>query len=273
MPKMVSPPENWRPKTPASEATIELLLSDSPMQLPESYLDLLRVSNGGCAELSVSPWTIDFWAAENIKRLNHEYGVDEGAPNFLAFGSNLGEEVLAFDKRDGARSGVYMLPWYAPVEAYAFKVADSFEGLLAAIKGTFEQPYQSRTPARDRRVWEKDGKEMLRVKAGEFLYGEDGRKVSLPEFWIDKTPVTNAEFARFVSANGYETTAEQTGIGCANTGDKWEDVQGADWRHPGGPETDIRGKADHPVVQVSWDDAVAYARWAGKRLPKRQPAA
>ena len=119
-------------------------------------------------------------------------------------------------------------------------------------------------------MWEKDGKEMVRVPAGEFLYGDDRQKVSLPEFWIDKTPVTNGEFAHFVQVTGYKTTAEQTGIGCAYTGGKWEDAQGADWRHPGGPETDIQSKADHPVVQVSWEDAVAYARWAGKRLPTEQ---
>jgi len=133
-----------------------------------------------------------------------------------------------------------------------------------------EQGAQAHPPAQDRRLWEKDGKEMLRVEAGEFLYGEDKQKVTLPEFWIDRTPVTNAEFARFVDASGYRTTAEINGIGCANTGVKWEDVQGADWRHPGGPKTDIRNKGDHPVVQVTWEDAVAYVRWAGKRLPTEQ---
>ena len=102
------------------------------------------------------------------------------------------------------------------------------------------------------RLWEKDGKEMVGVPAGEFLYGEDRQKVKLPEFWIDRTPVTNAEFAQFVQATGYKTTAEQTGIGCACIDGKWEDVEGADWQHPGGPGTDIQGKADHPVVQVTW---------------------
>jgi hypothetical protein len=132
--QLISPPENWRPKASASQAAIEQLISDSHAELPEAYRDLLRVSNGGCAELSVSPWTIDFWAAEDVIRLNHEYGVNEGAPNLLAFGSNLGEEVLAFDRREGARSGVYMLPWHAPNETDALKVADSFERLVAAIK-------------------------------------------------------------------------------------------------------------------------------------------
>jgi len=131
---------------------------------------------------------------------------------------------------------------------------------------------ENRAPSssHDCRVWEKDGKQMLRVPGGEFLYGADRHKLSLPEFWIDRTPVTNAEFARFVEATGYRTTAEQTGIGCAYTGSQWEDIRGADWRHPGGPQTDIQNKADHPVVQVSWVDAAAYAEWAGKRLPTEQ---
>lgn len=122
----------------------------------------------------------------------------------------------------------------------------------------------------DCRIWVKDEKEMVRVPAGEFLYGDEKILISLPEFWIDKTPVTNSEFARFVKATGYRTAAEITGIGCANIGGKWQDTPGADWLHPGGPQTDIQTRADHPVVQVSWEDAAAYARWAGKRLPTEQ---
>ena len=104
-----------------------------------------------------------------------------------------------------------------------------------------------------------------------FLYGENKEKVRLGAYWIDKTPVTNAEFALFVQSTGYRTTAEQTGVGCANTGGKWEDIEGANWRYPGGHELGgIEGKTDHPVVQVSWGDAVAYDEWAGKRLPTEQ---
>ena len=121
------------------------------------------------------------------------------------------------------------------------------------------------------RIWPKDGKEMVFVPEGEFLYGESKERLSLSPFWIDKRPVTNAEFARFVQATGYITTAEGTGIGCANTGKRWEDIEGANWRYPAGPGFgDRESKADHPVVQVSWDDAAAYAKWAGKRLPTEQ---
>jgi formylglycine-generating enzyme required for sulfatase activity/tRNA A-37 threonylcarbamoyl transferase component Bud32 len=116
-------------------------------------------------------------------------------------------------------------------------------------------------------VWEKDGKQMVRVPAGEFLYGDKKQKKSLPEFWIDKAPVTNAEFARFAEATGRQTTAEKEGSGYAWTGKEWKETKGANWRHPGGPQTDIQGKMDHPVVLVSWHDAEAYAKWASKRLP------
>jgi sulfatase modifying factor 1 len=122
-----------------------------------------------------------------------------------------------------------------------------------------------------RRIWQKDGKEAVLVPEGEFLYGEKNEKISLPAYWIDKTPVTNGEFSRFVQATGYITTAEKTGVGCANIHGKWEDLQGASWRYPGGNELgDISNLEDHPVVQVSWEDAMAYATWAGKRLPTEQ---
>jgi formylglycine-generating enzyme required for sulfatase activity len=98
----------------------------------------------------------------------------------------------------------------------------------------------------DARVWEPDGKVMVRVPAGDFLYGDDKETRSLPEFWIDKTPVTNAEYARFVEATGRSVPKH------------WEG---------GEPPESI---ADHPVVYVNWDDATAYANWAGKRLPTEE---
>jgi sulfatase modifying factor 1 len=127
------------------------------------------------------------------------------------------------------------------------------------------------TLSRVRRIWPKDGKEMVFVPAGEFLYGKNKEKLELPDYWIDKTPVTNREFARFVQATGFKTLAELTGFGCAYTGEKWEDIKGANWRNPSGLGLEeIEKKADHPVIQVSWTDAIAYAKWAGKRLPTEQ---
>lgn len=120
-------------------------------------------------------------------------------------------------------------------------------------------------------------------------------------FWMDRHHVTNAQFRRFVEATGYRTTAElpvdwetlkvQLPPGTPRPPDSalvpgamvfvgtpavvdygdftrwWRYIPGADWRHPQGPGTSIDGKDDHPVVQVSYADALAYAQWAGKRLP------
>jgi len=118
-------------------------------------------------------------------------------------------------------------------------------------------------------------------------------RVHVDGFYIDKTDVTNGEFAAFVKATGYVTVAEQTpraedfpgappenlvagavvfsppnhAVPLNNHFQWWVYVHGANWRHPSGPASDIGGKDDYPVVQVAYPDALAYAKWAGKRLP------
>ncbi len=125
-------------------------------------------------------------------------------------------------------------------------------------------------------------------------------KVRVSGFWMDVHDVTNAQFRRFVEATGYVTTAEkkprwedlrvqlpagtprpddsalqagamvfvgtQTEVSLRDYSRWWRFVPGANWRHPEGPQSTIAGKDDHPVVQVSYEDAQAYAKWAGKRL-------
>jgi len=118
---------------------------------------------------------------------------------------------------------------------------------------------------------------MIFVPAGEFIMGSPGsegldnehpqRTVYLDAFRISKYEVTNRQFSQFIDATGYSTDAEKAGWGWAWTGEDWEQVEGADWRHPRGPGSRIGDKMDHPVVQVSWNDADAYCQWVGKRLP------
>lgn len=135
---------------------------------------------------------------------------------------------------------------------------------------------------------------MVLITGGEFVMGSDhdgapnverpAHRVRVDSFWMDEHEVTNAEFRRFVDATGYVTTAEKpprdvvepgslvfapptTAVPLDDSRKWWRWVQGASWEHPEGPQSNLDGRGDHPVVQVSWDDAVAYATWAGKRLP------
>ncbi|MBM0125044.1 formylglycine-generating enzyme family protein [Pimelobacter simplex] len=118
-------------------------------------------------------------------------------------------------------------------------------------------------------------------------YAGDGEgpvhEVEVSAFRLGTTTVTNAAFAAFVDATGHRTTAEAEGYSAvfhtdvaATVGDVlghspatpwWLGVRGADWRHPEGPRSGIEDRADHPVVHVSHDDALAFAHWAGRRLP------
>lgn len=127
--------------------------------------------------------------------------------------------------------------------------------------------------------------------------------VEIRGFWLDRTEVTNAQFQAFVDATGYQTIAERpvdweelklqlpegtpkpseemlqpgslvfvkprikSGDGPLPDLSWWQWTPGANWRHPEGPHSTIEGRDDHPVVHIAWPDAVAYANWAGKRLP------
>ena len=92
--------------------------------------------------------------------------------------------------------------------------------------------------------------------------------VRLRPFYMDVHPVTVGEFRRFVAATRYRTEAERFGSAAVYdpATDRWQLVAGATWQRPLGPSAPL-APTDHPVTQVSWNDAVAYARWAGKRLP------
>jgi formylglycine-generating enzyme len=136
------------------------------------------------------------------------------------------------------------------------------------------------------------------VPGGTFRMGADGfypeeapvHHATVAGFWMDRCPVTNADFARFVKATGYVTVAERAldpagapcttallapgsvvfrppGCGRHDRAAGWAFVPGACWRHPAGPGGTLDGLQEHPVVQVAWADAAAYAAWAGKEIP------
>lgn len=113
-------------------------------------------------------------------------------------------------------------------------------------------------PGSHRRISRADGKEQVWIPEGEFLYGEERLPVTLPGYWIDVTPVTQGEYQRFLQANPDDPVPFR---------DKPpSEPYNWDQEH----RTPPPGKERHPVVLVSWHDAVAYVEWAGKRLPTEE---
>ena len=142
---------------------------------------------------------------------------------------------------------------------------------------------------------------MVRIPGGTFRMGSDRHypeeapvhRVTVGEFFIDRTPVTNRQFKEFVKATGHVTVAEKTPkaedypgalphmlyagslvfspparvAGLKDWSQWWTFLKGADWRHPTGPKSNINALDNHPVVHIAFADALAYATWAGKELP------
>jgi formylglycine-generating enzyme required for sulfatase activity len=182
------------------------------------------------------------------------------------------------------------------------KVPDRFAIVKKNVPATGKQMGSAGKKNPDNMVW---------IEGGTFSMGADneqGRQDEYPKhpvklngFFMDITEVTNEQFAKFVKATGYITTAEkdvrwedlkkqlpagtpkpsaemlkaaslvfvptEQPVNLQDFSQWWQWTHGADWKHPKGPDSDIVGKEKSPVVHVSWDDANAYSKWAGKRLP------
>lgn len=143
---------------------------------------------------------------------------------------------------------------------------------------------------------------MVWIPGGEFWMGSDEpgftdarpwHRVYVDGFWMDKTEVTNEQFEKFVKATGHVTLAERAPtkeefpnappenlvagsvvfspptepVALDDHLQWWSYVKGANWRHPSGPESDLKGREKYPVVHIAYNDALAYCKWAGKRLP------
>lgn len=189
----------------------------------------------------------------------------------------------------------------ALLPAHAF-VCRAQEHKTSAFLPTKPNPVRPAGPAPSGMVW---------VPGGEFSMGSDDpramphggneamedagpvHRVYVDGFWMDKTDVTNEQFARFVAATGYVTVAERKPsasdfplapkdnlvpgsivfhppshpVSLDDPYQWWAYVPGANWRHPVGPHSSIKERENLPVVQIAYEDAAAYAKWAGKRLP------
>lgn len=177
-------------------------------------------------------------------------------------------------------------------ETHGFFVPTNTPAASHSTNASGARTHSENLPATNGMAW---------IPAGTFWMGaENGRddemplhQVTLDDFWIDKTEVSNEQFAKFVEATGYVTVAERKpdpkdfpgadpkmlvpgsvvfsppkeAVPLDDPSVWWRYVPGANWRHPEGPDSNINGKEKYPVVQVCWEDAAAYAKWAGKRLP------
>lgn len=199
------------------------------------------------------------------------------------------------------------------VIASAFQLFDPSEPTRAETKSTSLRQTEKFEPTRANsgRAIPAAPQGMVWIPGGEFSMGAndpansdavgmkttvDARlihRVYVDGFFMDKTDVTNAEFAEFVKTTGYVTVAERKpraedfsgappenlvagsivftpphhAVSLDNSYQWWRYVHGANWRHPLGPGSDIKGKEKYPVVHIAYEDAQAYAKWAGKRLP------
>ncbi len=175
-------------------------------------------------------------------------------------------------------------------------------GMQTAFQSTNESAAKPDGPAPEGMVWIPGGEfsmgtdtdaESLCALKGITEDASPVHRVRVKAFWMDEHEVTNAEFALFVKATGYVTIAEiaptkaefpdapeemlvagsvifappPQAVSLTDYFQWWEYKKGANWKQPNGPGTSIKGKENHPVVHIAWEDAVAYAKWAGKRLP------
>ena len=159
-------------------------------------------------------------------------------------------------------------------------IVDSRLPTVVRLDDSSPTPLPPRHPVLpNRRIHDKTGIELIYIPGEVFLYGSAARDsmarnnekpqrtVELSAYWIGRAPVTNDQFARFVNATDYKTTAERKGYGWGWFGGKWDKISGADWLHPSGLGTSNAGRSNHPVIQISWDDAQAFCDWAGLALP------
>ncbi len=130
---LADPARDWQRKPPATARSVDTLIAQSSLHLPDDYVALLRYSNGGAGKLGVEPGWFEIWPAEDVLQLNQEYAVREFAPHFFAFGSNGGGEMFALDIRQLPHSNVFMIPFVGMDEDRRVVVVDDFGAFIHAM--------------------------------------------------------------------------------------------------------------------------------------------
>jgi sulfatase modifying factor 1 len=278
-------PGHFQPTVPSTEPTLFALFS-LPGGTTEPLSELVALAESvGSRETSALSWDLYSEALDvpGIATITTEFALAE------------------------ARSGVYVIVLASLAEDHEVLREALFLPALEALLPTpvtgsnaEKQPQVTQAPPLtggaapiDTRIRSADGMVMILVPASDFEMGSDAiwrwseslrdgtlklhpfpdlrprHTVYLDAFWMDQTEVTVGMFRAFVETTGYVTTAEREGYGHpykpGPREQEWPSVAGADWQHPSGPGS--KAQDDHPVVQVSWDDAAAYCAWAGGGLP------
>jgi len=177
----------------------------------------------------------------------------------------------------------------APYDFAARTEPDLLEASKRVTRGGPEPVGRDAIPPYEPRVGSREGSivigdmEFMLVPKGKFIMGskEDDKDayddekpqhtVEIPyDYWLARFTVTNAQFAQFIKASGYQTTAELQGSAYAYDGKDWKDTKGANWLHPRGPKSGIDEHPIHPVVSVSWLDAMEYVKWLNQSLGSPQ---
>ena len=237
-----------------------------------------------------SAWPQTIGQIEN--RLSRKFGVT--AVVCLAVAGSLYAISTSRPKATHAvEAGMACDPGIASARNHTAHSSSLSESELGVSEAPVIDTVSAPVPAPEGMAWIPGGQFSMGSEDPEMRDARPFHRVAIDGFWMDQTEVTNAEFGRFVKATGYITIAERKpdakdfpgappenlvpgSVVFTPPNNKvslddhfawWRYVPGANWRHPNGPQSNLDGKEKHPVVHIAFEDASAYANWAGKRLP------
>ena len=272
-------------------------------ELEEIRTSLLRLTGppGESGQTQEPAEEIELAEGEELELLEEEPagaepGEGSGGPEAEAEEVELAEgeelELVEGEPADGQGPGEGSAPATRPLEVLSkyIEASEALNGERELLRETQEEFVAQ--------ILDRFMPKFIKIPAGSYSVGsptprgheQPEKKITLAEFYLGQTPVTNDLFDLFVRETGYQTDAEEAGYGIVfegrctrrvdpdtgrevltlTNGSLARHLSGANWRHPDGPGSSLEGKHNHPVVQVSHHDAMAFAAWAGKRLPSEE---